>query len=721
MIASLCLKMTELGASDLFLSAGRPPAMRRAGQVIPVPDARILTEEDCQDFFQRHLPPATQEKLRQQLDLDLGVNLGDGTRFRLNLSFQRGNTSLAIRKVPSGRLRFQELHLPDCLGQLAETNHGLILVTGPTGCGKSTTLAALLNHINATLPRHIVTIEDPIEFVHDDDKSVVSQREIGSDTHDFASALRHVVRQNPDAIFLGELRDLETVSTALSAALTGHLVAATMHTLDAVQTIERLINYYPDGLRDQVAIDLANALCGVFSQRLLTAKDGASRYPAYELLLGTPLARRLIARRELDDLQALLADSGSQGMMDFSHSILELLRNDVITFETGLQAAPNKESFRLLAQGMNTGIDTLRQYSADPEQGFNIRKLLRDAAHYGASDLLLSAGAPPMLRLNGVLRPLDMPVLTAADTQKLLFSVLTPRQRTAFEAEREIDFALSVKGMTSDNKLDLRFRVNGFYQKGKIACAFRLIPMNIPNPQALGLPPLLEELAQKPQGLILVTGPTGHGKSTTLAAIVDMINCSRACHVITIEDPIEFVHANKKALIEQREVHADTRSFHDALKYVLRQDPDVILIGEMRDAETISAALTAAETGHLVLATLHTNDTAQSIDRIIDVFDGAQQNQIRAQLAASLEAIIAQRLLPRANSKGRVAAFEILIGTTAVRALIRDKRTHQIASAIESSAKDGMVTMDRSLKLLLEAGEITPRTYLKYAKNPSFS
>ncbi|OGV63091.1 MAG: type IV pili twitching motility protein PilT [Lentisphaerae bacterium RIFOXYA12_64_32] len=353
-----------------------------------------------------------------------------------------------------------------------------------------------------------------------------------------------------------------------------------------------------------------------------------------------------------------------------------------------------------------------------------MRCLLRNTERLGASDLILTVGSPPKIRIAGDLQEFEMPTLTASDTQKLLFSVLTPAQRAQFEAEKEIDFALSVTerfGDTgNDGGGDSRFRVNGFYQKGTVACALRLIPQTLPDPRKLMIPPIVMQLARRHQGLVLVTGPTGHGKSTTLACLIDEINRTRSCHVITVEDPIEFVHRNQKAVIEQREVHADTKSFATALKYVLRQDPDVILVGEMRDLETVSAALTAAETGHLVFATLHTNDCAQTVDRIIDIFPGSSQNQVRTQLAAALEAVIAQRLLPRKGAEDqRVAAFEIMLGTMAVRAQIREERTHQLAATIETSAKDGMVTMDKALLNLYTANLISRETVKTMARSPN--
>ncbi|OGV55525.1 MAG: type IV pili twitching motility protein PilT [Lentisphaerae bacterium GWF2_50_93] len=341
----------------------------------------------------------------------------------------------------------------------------------------------------------------------------------------------------------------------------------------------------------------------------------------------------------------------------------------------------------------------------------NMKRLLHSAVSNGASDLIITAGHSPCLRINGELNPLATEPLSPSDTKRLLFSVLNAKQREIFEERREVDFALSVNVMkkNEDGTVDsspFRFRVNGFYQRGSVASAIRVIPKRIPPPEELGLPKTLVNMMDKHQGLILITGPTGHGKSTTMASLINRINETRACHIITVEDPIEYVHGNKKAVIEQREVYADTLSFANALKYVLRQDPDVILVGEMRDTETIGAALTAAETGHLVLATLHTNDAAQSIDRIIDSFPAHQQNQIRLQLSGTVLGIVAQRLLPRRDGKGRVAAFEVLVGTPAIRATIREGKSHLIASIIETMSKDGMITMDKALKELYTSNQV---------------
>lgn len=328
-----------------------------------------------------------------------------------------------------------------------------------------------------------------------------------------------------------------------------------------------------------------------------------------------------------------------------------------------------------------------------------------------ASDLLIGAGAPPMLRVNGGLVAVDHAALKPEDSKKLIYGLLNPEQKKRLEEEKELDLSLAVGRKR-------RYRVNVYYQKQAVTAALRPIPMEIPQWEDLGLPPLVEEIAMSHQGLVLVTGPTGHGKTTTQASIIDLINERRDCHVITVEDPIEYVHTHKNSIVDQREVGEDTHSFIDALKYVLRQDPDVILVGEMRDLETIQAALRAAETGHLVLATLHTNDAIQSVDRIIDVFPAGNQQQIRFQLSMVLLAILSQRLLPRMDEEGRVMALEVLLNTTAVANLIREGKTHQVYSVMETGLKEGMIPMDLSVKNLYLDGIISYEEASVHIRNP---
>jgi len=342
----------------------------------------------------------------------------------------------------------------------------------------------------------------------------------------------------------------------------------------------------------------------------------------------------------------------------------------------------------------------------------DLKSLFEVVAEEGASDLLISAGAPPMLRVRGSLLRTRHDKLTAEQSKKLIYAVLTEKQRKHFESEKELDFSLAVGRKH-------RFRVNVFYQKGAVTGAFRPIPSQIPDPADLGLPEIVDEIADAKQGLVLVTGPTGHGKTTTQATIIDLINHNRECHIITVEDPIEYIHEHNQSLVDQREVGEDTLGFNEALKYVLRQDPDVILIGEMRDLETIQAALRAAETGHLVLATLHTNDAIQAVDRIIDVFPGDQQQQVRFMLSMTLLAVLSQRLLPRAETGDRILVCEVLKNTQAVANLIREGKTHLAYSVMETSTKEGMITMDAAVKELYLEGLISYEDAVAHVRNPS--
>jgi twitching motility protein PilT len=341
----------------------------------------------------------------------------------------------------------------------------------------------------------------------------------------------------------------------------------------------------------------------------------------------------------------------------------------------------------------------------------SIMDLLRRMVEAEASDLHMKAGSPPVLRIHGSLVLQEMPELTPEAVQAALSQITTPDQQETFDREKEIDFAYSADGVG-------RFRVNVSLQRGTVALVFRLVRTDIPTLSDLGLPEVCRSLVLKPRGLVLVTGPTGCGKSTTLAAMIDHLNELEQRHIVTIEDPIEYIHLNKRCLISQRELGPDTNSFASALKHVLRQDPDVILVGEMRDLETIGAALTAAETGHLVLATLHTTSAAQTIDRIIDSFPPHQQQQVRVQLSTALEAVLCQTLVPRADGTGRVAAVEVMVATSAVRNLIREGKTFQIPNVIQTSSQHGMQTLDQALAALCRANTITFDEALARCANP---
>lgn len=344
-----------------------------------------------------------------------------------------------------------------------------------------------------------------------------------------------------------------------------------------------------------------------------------------------------------------------------------------------------------------------------PEE-LHVDDLLRETTRRGASDLHISSGLPPVIRVDGILVRLDTERLSSRSAQRLIYDILTNEQIRRFEEHRELDFSYGLAGVG-------RFRVNVYRQRGSIGVALRVIPTEIPTLEQLRLPTVLRSLTRRNSGLVLVTGPTGSGKSTTLASMIDIINNEREVHIMTIEDPIEHLHTHKKAMVNQRELAQDTNSFPNALRAVLREDPDVILVGEMRDLETIAAAITIAETGHLVLATLHTRNAPQTVDRIVDVFPPHQQDQVKVQLSNSLEAIIAQQLLPMVGG-GRICAVEVLIATAAVRNLIREGKTYQIGGIIETGGQHGMQTMDLALVELHKSGKVTLGEARKRAIDP---
>jgi twitching motility protein PilT len=342
----------------------------------------------------------------------------------------------------------------------------------------------------------------------------------------------------------------------------------------------------------------------------------------------------------------------------------------------------------------------------------NLHQLLKAMIEKGASDLHVTTSSPPQLRIDGRLHPLKMPPLSPPETKQLCYSVLTDAQKHRFEEDSELDLSFGVRGLS-------RFRANVFMQRGAVAGAFRAIPYKVRTFEELGLPRVALELTKKPRGLILVTGPTGSGKSTTLASMIDRINSERNEHIVTIEDPIEYLHPHKGCLVNQREVGADTQSFTDALKYILRQDPDVVLVGEMRDLETIEAALTVAETGHLCFATLHTNSAVQTINRIVDVFPPYQQAQVRAQLSFVLEGVMCQSLLPRASGPGRALSLEVMVPNAAIRNLIREDKIHQIYSQMQiGQEKFGMQTMNQSLATLHQRRLITTDEAIGRSSDP---
>jgi twitching motility protein PilT len=377
------------------------------------------------------------------------------------------------------------------------------------------------------------------------------------------------------------------------------------------------------------------------------------------------------------------------------------------------ESAPAPKSRPLtLADDGGPDLEPAAKVRSEEATSLELDELLLDLLERGGSDLHLTAGVPPTVRVNGDLEPLEsFPKMLPDELQKLLYGIMTQKQREQFENELELDLSYSIPGKS-------RFRVNVFQQRDALGAVMRVIPFEILPLEKLGIPEQVANFAYLPRGFVLVTGPTGSGKSTTLASIIDLINRNRPAHIMTVEDPIEFLHQHKRSVVNQREVGTDTHGFNQALKHVLRQDPDVILVGEMRDLETIQIALTAAETGHLVFGTLHTQDAPQTIDRIIDVFPPHQQEQIRVMLSGALKGVVCQTLLKTADGQGRAAAVEIMIATSAVKNLIREGKTHQIYSSIQAGASHGMVAMDQTLADLVKSGRVTYEAALEKCANP---
>ena len=451
--------------------------------------------------------------------------------------------------------------------------------------------------------------------------------------------------------------------------------------------------------------------------------------PMVDRLIPDELARRHMAVAvEIDGTELLVAmeDPSDQETVrrleevtGWSIKPVLAVRSDLRALVSAMYGAGPAQDAAGGGAGGASGIDLdladaaqVRAGMDEPEPSdLHINQLLERVVDLGGSDLHLTSGIQPSVRVHGDIKPLtEFAEMNGSEIRRMLYGILTQKQREKFENELELDTSHSVPGVG-------RFRVNIFLQRDSMGAVLRTIPFEVVPLEKLGLPASVAEFAKLPRGLVLVTGPTGSGKSTTLASLVDIINSTKACHIMTVEDPIEFLHHHKAAVVNQREVGEDTHSFAAALKHVLRQDPDVILVGEMRDLETISTALTAAETGHLVFATLHTQDAPQSIDRVIDVFPAHQQQQIRVQLAAALQGVVTQQLIPKPNGQGRALCAEVLVATPAVRNLIREGKTHQIYSSMQAGGRYGMVTMDQSLAELVRANQISMEAALERCSN----
>ena len=706
--------------TDLFLSTGKVPACRSGGEILQVEFPEIRREE-IETFRRNLIGPAGEERYAQTSGFDVSYIFDASNRFRLNFFETTNGPCFVARPIRlGGKLDFEALGLSEKLREIALLERGLVIVTGTTGSGKSTTLSAIIDYINTNARKHILTLEDPIEYLHEDKNSLISQREVNSLGAGFGEALRNALRESPDVIMIGEMRDVETMQIAITAAQTGHLVFSTMHTSGAPGTVERLINMCPEASREQITFNLAQVLEAVVAQRLLPRADGSGLVPAQEILIGTGTVRKQIEHSDIAGLERSIQLGKAFGMQNFNQALFRLVKAEAISEEVALRSSDDPDALKLQFRDIgdsNRGNEIQQTSGSTRLNDLDMRDIFKAAIDGGASDFLLTVGSPPVLSRSGRFSPLDLPPLTSRDVQRLIYSVIGKRQRILYEENRDLDFAMTVQLPGSDPLrpvVQRRFRLNVFFQRGNPAMVGRVLSDRIPTPSELSLPPILSQLMQRSQGLFLVTGPTGSGKSTTLASLLNEVNKNETKHIITIEDPIEYTYENCSCYIEQRELGSDTLSFARGLRAAMRQAPNIIMVGELRDTETIATAISAAETGHLVLATLHANSATQTVERIVDSFPSAQQNQVRQQFANIITGVVAQRLLPRLDGKGRIAAYEVLVGTPPIQALIRENKAHQIVSVLETAGNSGMITLQRSLEMLCEKGLISPKDVENY-------
>lgn len=610
-----------------------------------------------------------------------------------------GRPALTAARVPPSPPTLEDLGLAEPFQRFSSFRSGLFLVTGNRSSGRSSTVGAFLQSVLSNRQVQVITLQDRIRFLYEGFDSPVFQQELGTDFESWENGFGLVNRRSPEIVLVDEIYGKETAEAVMSWVLQGRMVIASFLGGDVVSALERLLALFPEREKDRCAEDLSLTLRAISAQRLVTGIEEGKRHVALEFLQNTPEVSKLIAARQFEEVRERLASANEKTCLSFGMSLASLVKSNHISREIGLSQAPREDEFLRALEGQPG-----QQSSSYP---WNLKLLLQMARETEASDIHLSVKRPPIFRVDGELERLNLPLLDSASIEKMLRSVMNAGNWSNFQRDKEYDGSLSLEDGT-------RFRLNVFYQKDNPAAALRLIPFRIPDAESLGLPDAIRRLAFRPQGLLLVTGPTGSGKTTSVACLVDAINRGRACHIITVEDPIEYFHDSLVSTIDQRQVESDTHSFKSALKYALRQDPDVLVVGEMRDTETIASALTAAETGHLVLATLHTNDCCQTVDRIVDVFPPHQQSQVRQQVASSILAVVSQRLLPRADGEGRVAAFEVMIATPAIRNLIREGKTHQLPNVISTSTGTGMRTMEKSLTELYRAGFVAYDEIARY-------
>ena len=689
-IAQLLAFAVKNNASDLHLSAGVPPMIRVDGDMKRV-NMPALVHKEVHSMVYDIMNDKQRKAFEEFFETDFSFEIPKLARFRVNAFNQNRGAGAVFRNIPSTILSLDELNAPKTFKDLCMLPRGLVLVTGPTGSGKSTTLAGMVNHCNDNRPDHIITIEDPIEFVHESKRCLVNQREVHRDTLGFSEALRSALREDPDVVLVGEMRDLETIRLALTAAETGHLVFGTLHTSSAAKTIDRIVDVFPAAEKDMVRAMLSESLRAVISQTLMK-RVGGGRIAAHEIMIGTPAIRNLIREGKIAQMYSAIQTGQGQGMQTLDQCLQELVQKGVVS----------REEAQL--QGAEQG-----QHLMDREQAIRLMQdLLRRMVEKKGSDLFITAGFPPAIKVDGEIRPQSDRSLSPEQSAGLVRAIMNDRQTKEFDSTKECNFAIAPPGIG-------RFRVSAFVQQGFTGAVLRTINAKIPTLEELELPPILKEVVLSKRGFVILVGGTGSGKSTSLAAMVGYRNEKTRGHIVTIEDPVEYVHAHKGCVVTHREVGVDCESWHLALKNTLRQAPDVILIGEIRDRETMEYGIQFAETGHLVLATLHANSSNQALDRIINFFPEERREQLLMDLSLNIRALISQRLIPREAGSGRIAAMEIMLASPLISDLIFKGEVAKIKDVMARSNRLGMKTFDQALFELYEAGLISYEDALRNA------
>ena len=700
------------GCSDLHLAVGVPPMLRMHGDLMPI-KFRDLGDAELEGYITEVLKPSQIKVLREGNDLDFSYVSAEGGRFRVNVFRKETGIGAAFRAIPTQMPSIDQLGLPPIVRKLCDYHQGMILVTGSTGTGKTTTLAAMIDYLNSTRSLNIISLEDPIEFVHRSKSSQVIQRELGTHLPSFAEGVRAAMREDPDVILVGEMRDAETITMAMTAAETGHLVLGTLHTTSATKTIDRIIDALPTEEREQTKTFLASSLIAVITQVLLKTPDQRGRRAICEVMVLTKAIGKLIMTDQSHQIPSQLQMGKEHGMQLLDQALARGDPGEGSRSRAGVQLRDRQAPIPALRHRYERRAGAARRARrGEPDAMPAIDPYLTQVLERDGSDLHFLAGDPARVRQYGELKPLSAEPLAPEMVKKTLYEIMPKLSVERFEAKDGTDFAYAMPGVA-------RFRVNVMRHLNGMGAVFRAIPSKAKTADELKLPNAVRDLSKVNNGLILVTGKTGSGKSTTLAALIDDINTREKGHILTIEDPIEFVHLRKNCLISQREIGVHAGSFSSALLSALREDPDVILVGELRDLETMSIAVTAAEMGILVMGTLHTNGAAATVDRLVNAFPADKQPHVRTMLSTSLRGVVSQQLIPKADKKGRVAALEILINTPAIANLIRQGKMDQLENGMQTGSASGMRLMDSAIQALLDQRLISGNDAYKKSINKS--